>query len=226
MAPMIRFDQVNYRYTPMQDLALQDLTFELPEGSFHFLCGPSGAGKTTVFRMLYMDLLPTNGRLTVLDRNVAKLSRDEIAYTRRSMGIVFQDFRLINNLTVRENVELPLTLHGKPTAEQAKCVDDILDWVGLSDKMNDIPSHLSGGEKQRVSIARAVVNRPKILVADEPTGNVDAAMGKRIMHLFCELHKHGTTVLVATHDQTMVETFKFPVLKLENGTLKKTKVAA
>lgn len=220
---MIRFNGVGYQYQHALQPAVRDLTFELAEGSFHFLCGPSGAGKTTVFRMMYLDLLPTHGHLTLFDKNAARLSRDDIAAIRRRQGIVFQDFRLLPHLTVRENVELPLTFHGIPTAEQQRCVDDILDWVGLSDKRAVRPDALSGGEKQRVGIARAVVNRPQVLIADEPTGNVDAAMGQRIMHLFCELHKHGTTVLVATHDQQLVKTFGFPVINLENGQLAPSK---
>ena len=217
---MIRFEGVSYAYSAQQEPAVQDLTFALPEGSFHFLSGPSGAGKTTVFRMLYQDLLPTTGQLTVFGKNAARLSSDQIALTRRQMGIVFQDFRLLDALTVRENVLLPLTLHGLPTPEQERSVDEILDWVGLGDKMHKIPGTLSGGEKQRVSIARAVVNRPKLLIADEPTGNVDAAMGKRILHLFCELHKHGTTVLVATHDKDLVNQFGFPCIYVDGGRLK------
>ncbi len=217
---MIRFEGVSYSYDSRQAPAVRDLTFELGEGSFHFLSGPSGVGKTTVFRMLYMDLLPTEGQLMLFGKNAGRLTQDEVAFTRRNMGIVFQDFRLLDNLTVRENVMLPLTLHGYPSEEQQGCVDEILDWVGLGDKMDKKPGYLSGGEKQRVGIARAVVNRPKFLIADEPTGNVDAAMGKRILHLFCELHKHGTTVLVATHDRDLVESFGFPCIYLEDGKLK------
>jgi cell division transport system ATP-binding protein len=216
---MVRFENATYQYEQAADPAVANLAFDLPEGSFHFLCGPSGAGKTTVFRMLYMDLLPTRGRVMLFGKNVANFDRDQMAYMRRRMGIVFQDFRLLNHLTVRENVLLPLTLHGRPSQAQDKCVDEILDWVGLSHKRQTFPAQLSGGEKQRVGIARAVVNRPKLLIADEPTGNVDEAMGKRILHLFCELHKHGTTVLVATHDKGLVKSLGFPCLSLQGGRL-------
>jgi len=224
---MIRFDGINYLYKKENDTApasgVNNISFNLPEGSFHFLCGPSGAGKTTLFRLMYMDIMPQQGFLSLFGKNVHRLNRDGIAATRRQMGIVFQDFRLIEHLTIRENVELPLTLHGIPTKAQQQAVDDILDWVGLSAKKHLHPKTLSGGEQQRAAIARAVVNRPKILIADEPTGNVDEAMGRRIMHLFCELHKHGTTVLVATHDKALVEAFNFPVLHVAGGKLDITK---
>jgi cell division transport system ATP-binding protein len=216
---MVRFENVTYYYEQAADPAVANLTFDLPDGSFHFLCGPSGAGKTTIFRMLYMDILPAQGRMMLFGKNVANFGRDQIAYTRRRMGVVFQDFRLLDHLSVRENVLLPLTLHGRPTPAQDKCVDEILDWVGLSHKREASPAQLSGGEKQRVGIARAVVNRPKLLIADEPTGNVDEAMGKRILHLFCELHKHGTTVLVATHDKALVQSLGFPCLYVQHGRL-------
>lgn len=216
---MIRLDNVSYTYRVGQKPAVSDLNFELPDGSFHFLTGPSGAGKTTIFRLMYLDLIPTHGYMTVFGKNVAKLSADEVAMLRRRMGIVFQDFRLLNNLTVRENVALPLYLYGTPTREQERAVDDMLAWVGLADKKNITPDQLSGGEKQRVGIARAVVHRPQFLVADEPTGNLDGAMAKRIMHLLVELNKHGTTVLVATHDADLVRSFQYPVLHVDNGQL-------
>jgi cell division transport system ATP-binding protein len=218
---VIRFDQVAYRYRADQPPAVDGVDFVLEEGSFHFLTGPSGAGKTTVFRLLYLDLLPTGGHITMFGKNVGRLNDDELALLRRRMGIVFQDFRLLPHLTVRENVALPLTLYGTPTKEQDKAVDDMLGWVGLYDKMHVTPDRLSGGEKQRVGIARAVVGRPQLLVADEPTGNLDGAMARRIMHLLVELNKHGTTVLVATHDAGLVQSFNYPVLNMANGKMLK-----
>lgn len=218
---MIRFDNVGYTYRKGHNAAVEGVSFELEEGSFHFLTGPSGAGKTTVFRLLYLDMPPTSGHITMFGRNMAKLSADEIAFTRRKMGIVFQDFRLLPHLTVRENVALPLNLYGLPTKEQERAVDDMLAWVGLSDKKNETPDRLSGGEKQRVGIARAVVHRPQVLLADEPTGNLDAAMAKRILHLLVELNKHGTTVLIATHDKELVKSFHYPVLAMKDGHLKR-----
>ena len=216
---MIRFEKAAYTYPGASAPTLQKLHFSLPKGSFHFVCGPSGAGKTTLFRMLYMDILPTEGRVFLFDEDISRLPRENRAALRRHMGLVFQDSRLLGHLSVRENVALPLSLHGQPTPAQEKCIDEILDWVGLGHKMNTLPEALSGGEKQRVAIARAVVNRPKLVLADEPSGNVDDKMARRIMYLLTELNKHGTTVLVATHDATLLRSFSFPVLRLENGTL-------
>ncbi len=217
---MIRFDNVVFQYPGASTPAVDRISFELAPGTFHFLCGPSGAGKTTLFRMMYLDLQPTGGSITAFNKSGRRFSRTEVAILRRKMGIVFQDYRLLPHLTVQENVEIPLTLHGQPSAAQLKAVKEILEWVGLGHKLKAMPAELSGGEQQRVAIARAVVNRPKFLIADEPTGNVDALMGRKIMHLFTELHKHGTTVLVATHDRELVKNFGFPTLYLENGKLK------
>ena len=211
---MVEFSQVQFTYPKALSPTLQGLTLHLQPGSFHFICGPSGVGKTTLFKMLYMDLLPSKGTLRLFGHDVATLSRDQVAQIRRRMGIVFQDFRLLPELSVWENVCLPLALQGAVTAAQEKSVREILDWVGLSHRLEAVPEQLSGGEKQRVAIARAVVNRPKLLIADEPTGNVDDGMGKRIMHLLTELHKHGTTVVVATHSQDLVRAFNFPCVLL------------
>ena len=222
---MITFDKVSYIYPNAATPALDDVSFELEPGSFHYLMGPSGAGKTTIFRMLNLDLLPSRGHLMVFGRNAARLSRDEVAMMRRRMGIVFQDFRLLPHLTVRENVALPLTLNGAMTKEQITCVNEMLDWVGLGHKVDVLPEFLSGGEQQRAAIARAVVSRPNLLIADEPTGNVDASMGRRIMHLFTELNKHGTTVLIATHDRQLVADCPAPSIVIEQGRLRQSKAA-
>ena len=219
---MISFHQASFRYNNTEKDAIKDISTTIPEGSFHFLTGPSGAGKTTLFKMMYMDLIPTGGTMTIFGKNINRMTRNEIAHTRRRMGVVFQDFRLLNNLTVEENVSLPLSLHGKLSRQQKACVKEILDWVGLGDKLNTYPYALSGGEMQRVSIARAVVNRPRILVADEPTGNVDDVMGNRIMHLFTELNKHGTTVVVATHDKQLLDSFNYPRITLDDGHINPT----
>lgn len=219
---MIKLDNVSFRYPEGDQRALNNVSLELEKGSFHFLCGPSGAGKTTLFKMMYLELLPTSGNLNILGSNSKNISRKQISELRRHMGIVFQDFRLLNKLTVWENVALPLSILGELSAQQKQAVNDILDWVGLKHKIHEHPNKLSGGEKQRVAIARAVVNRPKLLIADEPTGNVDIEMGKRIMHLLCELNKHGTTVLVATHDQELINSFNYPRLHIKDGNLKVT----
>jgi cell division transport system ATP-binding protein len=220
---MIRLDGVSYTYLPGQPPAVRDVSADLAAGSFHFLTGPSGAGKTTLVRLLQADLLPTDGHLTLLDQPVTRLDRDGLAVLRRRIGVVFQDFRLLDGLTVRENVELPLWAinpkGGAPTKAQQTAVDDMLGWVGLGNKKEALAARLSGGEKQRVALARAVVHRPQLLIADEPTGNVDPAMGTRIMRLLVELNKHGTTVVVATHDSELLQNYKYPVLRMEDGRL-------
>lgn len=216
---MIRLENVGYTYPRGMQRALCNVSCTIEEGAFRYVLGPSGSGKTTLFRMLFMDLLPTQGKMEVFGQDVSQLSADGIAELRRDIGVVFQDFRLLNHLTVRENVALPLTLHGALTDEQNACVDEILGWVGLGNKMAEYPQALSGGEQQRVAIARAVVHRPKLLIADEPTGNVDPAMGQRIMHLFTQLGEHGTTVVIATHDQQLLQNHPAPTIVLEHGQL-------
>ncbi|MCP4356321.1 MAG: cell division ATP-binding protein FtsE [Proteobacteria bacterium] len=214
---MIKLENASFKYNKSKDLTLNNISLDLGQGSFHFLCGPSGAGKTTLFKMLYLELFPTEGNIQIIDEHIKDINRNQITELRRHMGIVFQDFRLLNKLTVWENVSLPLSILGELSTQQKQAVNDILDWVGLKHKVNEFPNKLSGGEKQRVAIARAVVNRPKLLIADEPTGNVDIEMGKRIMHLLCELNKHGTTVLVATHDEELMNSFNYPRIHLKNG---------
>lgn len=217
---MIELQNVGYAYAADAP-ALQNVTLALPQGSFHWLTGPSGAGKTTLFRLLTLDLLPTTGTLTLGTTSVTTATRAKRAELRRTIGVVYQDFRLLPHLTVRENVELPLRIHGNGmlTEAQSHAVTDMLEWVGLTKVANHRAENLSGGEQQRTAIARAVVRQPEVLVADEPTGNVDAAMARRIMHLFTELHKHGTTVILATHDTSLIRRHPFPVIHLNQGYL-------
>jgi cell division transport system ATP-binding protein len=198
---------------------LRDVTFHVLPGSFHFLTGPSGAGKTTLLRLLFMSLRPTRGLIFIFNENVAELSPGQRAGLRRRIGIVFQDFRLLEHLTTWENVALPLRVMGKRESDYRDDVTDLLHWVGLGERMNAYPEILSGGEKQRAAIARAVIARPELLLADEPTGNVDPAIGNRLLRLFVELNRLGTSVIIATHDYALMEQLDAPRLALHDGQL-------
>ena len=213
---MIRFDNVGLRYGSGPEI-LRDVTFHVLPGSFHFLTGPSGAGKTTLLRLLFMSLRPTRGLVFVLGENIAELSPAGRAELRRRIGIVFQDFRLLDHLTTWENVALPLRVVGKPIEDYREDVTDLLQWVGLGDRMHAYPSVLSGGEQQRAAIARAVIGKPELLLADEPTGNVDPQMARRLLRLFIELNRLGTSVLIATHDHQLMRQYKAPRLELHEG---------
>ena len=215
---MIRFDNVGLRYGGGPEI-LRDVTFHVLPGSFHFLTGPSGAGKTTLLRLLFMSLRPTRGLIFIFGENVAELSPGQRAGLRRRIGIVFQDFRLLEHLTTWENVALPLRVMGKRESDYREDVTDLLHWVGLGERMNAYPEILSGGEKQRAAIARAVIARPEMLLADEPTGNVDPAIGNRLLRLFVELNRLGTSVIIATHDYALMEQLDAPRLALHEGQL-------
>lgn len=216
---MIRFENVGMRYGMGAEI-LKDISFELEPGSFHFLTGPSGAGKSSLLKLLYLSHRPSRGLISFYNKNIVTLPRGELPALRRKIGVVFQDFRLLEHLTAIENVALPLRLTGgvndKEILEHA---EELLVWVGLKGRINARPSTLSGGEKQRLSIARAVIGRPDLLLADEPTGNVDPDMAKRLMHLFVELNKIGTTTIIATHDSSLVESMKASELRLDQGEL-------
>src|SRR5262249_34072588 len=185
-------------------------------GSFHFLVGPSGAGKSSLLRVMYLALRPVSGLARIFGRDVVELRRREVAELRRKIGVVFQDFRLIDHLSAVDNVALPLRIAGKREPEVQENVRELLDWVGLGQHLDALPATLSGGQQQRVAIARAVVARPSLLLADEPTGNVDDQIGLRLMYLFEELNKLGTTVVVATHNESLVSRFNHPQLRIEN----------
>ena len=215
---MIRFDNVGLRYGGGPEI-LRDVTFHVLPGSFHFLTGPSGAGKTTLLRLLFMSLRPSRGLMFIFGENVAELSPGQRAGLRRRIGIVFQDFRLLEHLTTWENVALPLRVMGKRESDYRDDVTDLLHWVGLGERMNAYPEILSGGEKQRAAIARAVIARPELLLADEPTGNVDPAIGNRLLRLFVELNRLGTSVIIATHDYALMEQLDAPRLALHEGQL-------
>jgi len=215
---VVRFENVGLRYGIGPEV-LRDLTFRIEPHSFQFLTGPSGAGKTSLLRLLFLSLKPTRGLITQFGHDVATLSRDAVATLRRRIGVVFQDFRLLDHMTTYENVALPLRVRGREEASYRTDVTELLKWVGLGDRMHVLPPVLSGGEKQRAAIARALIEQPEILLADEPTGNVDHDMAVRIFRLFVELNRLGTTVLIATHDQDMVARSGRPVLHLEGGRL-------
>lgn len=221
---MLDLNNVSFRYTETQPWAISDISLNLTRGSFHLLTGPSGAGKTTLFRLLTLDLLPTTGTLALAGQNVKNISAYQRALLRRKIGVVYQDFRLIPHLTVQQNIELPLTLHGPLTPQKQTAVNEIIDWVGLTPIIHKPAAELSGGEQQRTAIARAVVHQPQLLVADEPTGNVDAAMARKILHLFTELHKHGTTILLATHDTNLIRSRQIPIIRIESGQLTSSEV--
>ena len=183
---------------------LRDLDFSLSEGGFYFLTGASGAGKTSLLKLLYLAQRPTRGRIRLFGDDLSEVFRDPLPAFRRRIGVVFQDFRLIRHLSAYDNVALPLRIAGRDEAEIESAVREMLDWVGLGDRAGARPPTLSGGEQQRVAIARAVITQPDLLVADEPTGNVDAEMAKRLLHLFSAMNEFGTTVVVATHDLGLI----------------------
>ncbi len=203
---MIAFENVGLRYG-MGAETLRDLTFRIEPQSFQFLTGPSGAGKTTLLKLILFTLKPTRGLINLFGRDVSTLDKDAITALRRRIGVVFQDFRLLNHLTTYENVALPLRVQGREEASYRAEVVELLGWVGLGERMHALPAVLSGGEKQRAAIARALIVRPELLLADEPTGNVDPTLARRLLRLFVELHKSGTSVVIATHDLGLMDQF-------------------
>jgi cell division transport system ATP-binding protein len=214
----VDLDGVSLRYDTGRDV-LKGVSLKLPQKSFHFLTGASGAGKTSLLSLLYLAHRPSDGVLKLFGEDVTQASRTRLAMMRRRLGVVFQDFRLLDHMSAFDNVALPLRVAGVEEAAVKRDVTELLDWVGLADQMDARPVLLSGGQQQRVAIARAVINRPKLLLADEPTGNVDDNIAVRLMQLFIELHKLGTSVVVATHNMALTARFAFPRLHLENGTV-------
>ena len=215
---MIRFENVGLRYGLGPEI-LRDLNFRIDARSFQFLTGPSGAGKTSLLRMLFLALRPTRGLITMFDQDTASLTKDSRATMRRRIGLVFQDFRLLDHMSTYENVALPLRVLGRDESEYRSEVVELLQWVGLGERIGAMPPILSGGEKQRAAIARAVIARPQLLLADEPTGNVDPNLGQRLLRLFIELNKTGTSVVIATHDIALMDEFDARRLVLHEGRL-------
>ena len=213
---MILFENVGLRYGLGSEV-LRDLTFRIDGRSFQFLTGPSGAGKTSLLRLLFLSLRPTRGLITMFDQDLATLSKDGRATLRRRIGIVFQDFRLLDHMTTYENVALPLRVLGREEATYRAEVVELLQWVGLGERIDAFPPILSGGEKQRAAIARAVIAQPQLLLADEPTGNVDPQLAQRLLRLFIELNKSGTSVVIATHDIALMDQYDARRLVLHDG---------
>lgn len=215
---VVRFDDVSMRYGRGPEI-LGDLSFALPRGSFHFVTGPSGAGKSSLLKLIYLAAKPSKGVVHLFGQDTARLKPSQLPKLRRRIGVVFQDLLLLDHLSAFDNAALPLRIAGHRPAEYRNDVAELLAWVGLGKRMHALPATLAGGEKQRLAIARAVVNRPEILLADEPTGNVDHEMALRIFRLFVELNRLGTTVVIATHDQDLVARSSRPVLHLDGGRL-------
>ena len=216
---IVNFDNVGLRYGTEPEV-LSDLTFTLFPGSFYFLTGASGAGKTSLLKMLYLAQRPSRGAIKMFGRDIITLPRERLPAYRQRIGVVFQDFRLVEHLSAFDNVALPMRLAGTPEREIVKSVSDMLTWVGLAERAQAIPATMSGGEQQRVAIARAVIGRPEILIADEPTGNVDPEMALKLLRLFEALNRLGTTVVVATHDLQLLK--KVPdslIMRLNRGRL-------
>jgi len=213
---VVRFENVGMRYGLGTEV-LRDLSFRIDPHSFQFLTGPSGAGKTSLLRLLYLSLKPTRGLITLFGHDVATLAPDALATLRRRIGIVFQDFRLLDHISTYENVALPLRVLGRNDASYRNEVVELLQWVGLGERMWALPPVLSGGEKQRAAIARAVIARPQLLLADEPTGNVDPVLARRLLRLFVELNKSGTSVVIATHDIALMDLLDARRLVLHEG---------
>jgi len=217
-APVVSFRGVGMRYGRAPEV-LRDIDLTLTQGSFHFLTGPSGAGKSSLLKLIYLAHEPSRGLIRLFGEDAATLPRKAMPAIRRRMGVVFQEYRLLDHLTVFDNAALPLRVAGRRFDSYRQDVIELLAWVGLGHKISAMPATLSGGEKQRLAVARAVVGKPDLLLVDEPTGNVDQEMGRRILRLLKELNRMGSTVLVATHDVALVEESGAPILSLKGGRL-------
>ncbi|TPG20791.1 cell division ATP-binding protein FtsE [Sphingomonas koreensis] len=219
MANIVQFENVGLRYGTGEE-TLSDVSFTLSTGAFYFLTGASGAGKTSLLKLLYLAQRPSRGIIRLFGEDAVTLPRGRLPGFRRRIGVVFQDFRLVPHLSAYDNIALPLRVSGVPESDIDEPVREMLAWVGLSERVDAKPPTLSGGEQQRVAIARAVIGRPEILVADEPTGNVDPGMADRLLHLFDSLNRLGTTVVVATHDLHLISRIPTAqMMRLDRGRL-------
>lgn len=217
--PIVQFENVGMRYG-MGPEVLRDISFELEEGSLTFVTGPSGAGKSSLLKLMFLAHRPSRGLISLFGEDLARSLREELPALRRRIGVVFQEFRLLDHLSAFENVALPRRIAGEREAEYRDDVIELLTWVGLGERISARPPTLSGGEKQRVAIARAVVAKPDLLLADEPTGNVDPEMSARLLRLFVELNRLGTTVYIATHDRDIMQRYPAYHMVLDGGELR------
>ena len=217
-ADIVRLRNLGFGYSGRPSV-LRDINLILPRGSFHFLTGPSGAGKSTLLRLLTLSEQANTGRISLFGQDVTNIPRAAIPQVRKRIGVVFQEFRLLDHLSAFDNVALPLRLNGERPRDYVQDVAEMLRWVGLGGRFEALPPSLSGGEKQRLAIARAVITRPRLIIADEPTGSVDREMGEKLMRLFQSLNKLGATVLIATHDEDMAQRYGAGLLRLEDGYL-------
>lgn len=216
--PSLAFSRIGLRYGRGPEV-LSDVDLTLPQGSFTFLTGQSGAGKSSLLKLAYLSLKPSRGLIHLFGEDVSALKPAELQKLRRRIGVVLQDFRLIDHLSVWENVALPLRVAGRSRSDYIPDVNELLSWVGLGHRINALPPTLSGGEKQRCAIARAVIAKPDLLIADEPTGNVDPDIGVRLLRLFAEMNRMGATVLIATHDVNLISEVSARTLHLKDGRL-------
>lgn len=216
---MIKFENVTKVYDN-STVAVKNLSLEIDDGEFVFIVGPSGSGKSTFLKLIMREEKPNKGNIIINGSDITKMHSSEIPYLRRTMGVVFQDFRLIEKMSVYENVEFAMDIVGASTKMKRKRVPYVLGLMGLSDKARRKPSELSGGEKQRVGMARALVNNPHMIIADEPTGNIDPSMSHEIVDLLNEINKCGTTIIMVTHDLEIVKNFPFRLVEISNGELK------
>lgn len=213
---MIQLRHVFMKYKKNQEI-LQDINVSVEKGEFVFLVGPSGAGKTTILRLIYHEIVPTSGQIIVAGQNITNLRSSQLPYYRRKLGLVFQDFKLLPYKTIAENVALAMQVTGAKKAQVKKNVDRVLEWTNLTHRKNALPEDISGGEQQRVAIARAIVNDPPIILADEPTGNLDPELSIEIMRLFERFNTRGATVLIATHNINLVNQFNKRIIKIDHG---------
>jgi cell division transport system ATP-binding protein len=218
---VVQFDHVSLAYNRDEDV-FRDLNLSLEAGEFYFLTGPSGSGKTSLLKLMYMGLAPSYGKVEIFGADIFAIAQRHIPFLRQNIGIVFQDCFLLSHLTIAENVAIPLKLKGIPHKQAVQNAEELLNWVGLSRHTGCYPDVLSGGQQQRAAIARAVINRPGLILADEPTGNVDRENSERILHLFEELNGRGTTVVIATHDRALANAHNYPELMIQNKTIQRT----